>query len=354
MPTLLPPGTLIYHLGIMVCITLGLSGCHSRIDSGRLGLNDRGSFQFGLWGDMPYTRNNDVPKLAALIKDMNAADLAFTVYNGDTKDGSSRCDDETIGAGAAKLLNQTRAPTVYVPGDNEWTDCHRLSNGGYDALERLQYIRANLFGSGRSFGQTTMPLEQQGPPGKPYSENTRWIHKGVVFVGLNVPGSNNNRIHPEHCVSPKTSARKRQQCDDDINEYEERNRRNIEWLAESFQLATKTGAVGVMVIIHGDPGFDLPETEYLDERTLPEFDGYSEFLAALEEQARAYNGQVVLVHGDSHFFKVDKPLHSQSQLLKNFTRVETFGSPNIHWLRVTVDPRSRNIFVIEPMIVPGN
>ncbi len=67
-----------------------------------------------------------------------------------------------------------------------------------------------------------------------------------------------------------------------------------------------------------------------------------------------FKGQVVLVHGDTHFFKVDKPLLDQSHLIKNFTRVETFGSGNPHWVKATVDPKERNVFRFEPMIVPGN
>jgi hypothetical protein len=59
------------------------------------------------------------------------------------------------------------------------------------------------------------------------------------------------------------------------------------------------------------------------------------------------------VHGDTHYFRVDKPLLDRTSLLTNFTRLETFGSPHIHWVKVTVDPRSRNVFTFEPMIVPG-
>jgi len=44
----------------------------------------------------------------------------------------------------------------------------------------------------------------------------------------------------------------------------------------------------------------------------------------------------------------------QAHLVPNLTRLETFGSPNVHWVKVTVDPRSRNLFRFEPMIVPGN
>ena len=122
---------------------------------------------------------------------------------------------------------------------------------------------------------------------------------------------------------------------------------------ESFEVAKADEALAVMLIIQADPSFDLPETAE-DERTLPGFDGYDNFLAALVAETQAFDGPVVLVHGDTHFFKVDKPLLSQANLLENFTRVETFGSPNIHWVKVTVDPKSRNIFTFEPMIVPGN
>ena len=80
----------------------------------------------------------------------------------------------------------------------------------------------------------------------------------------------------------------------------------------------------------------------------------TKFLTELETQTRSFSGPVVLVHGDTHFFKIDKPLSNPINLLKNFTRVQTFGSPNIHWIKVSVDPASRNVFHFEPMMVQGN
>ena len=68
----------------------------------------------------------------------------------------------------------------------------------------------------------------------------------------------------------------------------------------------------------------------------------------------AGSNQVVLVHGDTHFFKLDKPLIDQAHLLPNFTRLETFGSPNVHWVKATANPRSRNYFTFEPMVVAAN
>jgi hypothetical protein len=35
-------------------------------------------------------------------------------------------------------------------------------------------------------------------------------------------------------------------------------------------------------------------------------------------------------------------------------RVETFGTPNPHWLHVTVDPDDPNVFTFRPRIVAAN
>jgi hypothetical protein len=40
--------------------------------------------------------------------------------------------------------------------------------------------------------------------------------------------------------------------------------------------------------------------------------------------------------------------------MKNFTRVETFGSPNVHWLRAFYDPKNPNLFEFKQQIVPEN
>src|SRR5262245_45231758 len=65
-------------------------------------------FSFGLWGDMPYAKANDAPKIPALIADMNASDIVFSLYDGDIKDGSSKCTDDIYEA-AIKMFNQFKA-----------------------------------------------------------------------------------------------------------------------------------------------------------------------------------------------------------------------------------------------------
>jgi len=307
------------------------------------------TFTFGLWGDMPYAKANDNPRLPALIKSMNKSDIAFSLYDGDIKDGSSQCSD-AIFDDAITLFGQFKKPVVYVPGDNEWTDCHRLNNGGYDNLERLARLRQTMFNSTRSFGQSSLVLEHQGAPGSAFAENTRFAHKGVVFVGLNIPGSNNNKVLDDKDCSKK-SARTPVQCDADNAEYADRDAANIKWLHESFVAAAKQKAKGLVVVFQADPGFDLPETEELDESQAPQFAGYRNFMQQLVSETEQFKGQVLLVHGDTHFFKLDKPLYSPTKLLPNLTRLETFGSPSIHWVHVTVDTHRPEVFTVRPVIV---
>jgi hypothetical protein len=322
------------------------------------------AFTVALWGDTPYSAA-EISKLPALIADINAAKVAFSVFDGDIKSGSSRCDN-VVYTDAIDRFNTFRAPMVYVPGDNEWTDCHRINNGSYNALERLSFLRQTMFAEEQSFGQRTLLLEHQGPLGGLYAENTRWTYGDVVFLGLNIPGSNNNKVgtgftttdcvFPAPPLAPKT-LRTQAECDADNAEYLARDAANISWLHDSFVLAKSRGLKGVMVVIQADMSFDLPETETFNERLHgPGFDidGYDNFIAALIAETKAFTGQVVLVHGDIHFFKVDKVLVDQAHLIPNFSRVETFGSPNVHWVKATIDPRSPNLFRFEPMIVPGN
>ncbi len=311
-----------------------------------------GVFTMGLWGDMPYAKADDQPKIPALLESINASDIAFSMYDGDIKDGSSQCADDIYDAAAA-MFNSLKKPVLYIPGDNEWTDCHRTNNGGYDNLERLNHLRKTMFSKAESYGMETVTPEHQGSPGEKFAENIRYSKGGAMFVGLNVPGSNNNKVNGDKDCTKK-SARTPDQCAADNAEYEERNMANIEWLNGSFEKAKAEGAKGLMIVIQGDVGFDIPETEDDDESRRPGKDGYAAFLDAVIAATRAYDGQVVLVHGDTHFFKIDKPLIDATHMLANFTRVQTFGSPNVHWLKVTVDAANPNVFTFNPVIVAAN
>src|SRR5919201_2091558 len=134
-----------------------------------------------------------------------------------------------------------------------------------------------------------------------------------------------------------------------------------------------------MIIGQADPGFDDSDptrSPTRDPKTLvendqlpatdpaapgPAPDGFHDFLTALRTLTIDFRKPVVYVHGDSHYFRVDKPLlDSQGRRLENFTRVETFGDNaangdnDVHWVKVLVDPKSRDVFAFQPQIVPEN
>jgi len=306
-------------------------------------------FAFGLWGDMPYKKAGDDKKLPAVLSSINQSDIAFSIYDGDIKDGSSKCTDDVY-SDALNMFNSLSKPVVYVPGDNEWTDCHRLNNGGYDALERLAYIRKVMFPTTASFGKYAMALEHQGKLGEKFVENTRFAHGGIVFAGINQPGSNNNLIMSEKECKLK-SARDNAQCDASNAEHLERDAANVAWMQSTFVMAKAQKAAGVVIVTQGDPGFDWPETEEVDESTDSAFSGYRHFMAKLAEQTEQFKGQVLFVHGDTHFFKLDKPLYSPTKMLPNFTRLQTFGSPSLHWVRVLVDTSTPHVFTVVPVVV---
>jgi hypothetical protein len=84
-------------------------------------------------------------------------------------------------------------------------------------------------------------------------------------------------------------------------------------------------------------------------------------MQALRQETVAFRRPVAVVHGDSHYMRIDKPFQdSLGRRLENFTRVETFGdnetngNNDAQWLRVDVDPSSREVFSFQPQIVPGN
>jgi hypothetical protein len=106
-----------------------------------------------------------------------------------------------------------------------------------------------------------------------------------------------------------------------------------------------------MIVWQADPNFNN-ESHLVDTRS---WDAYPDYVDALRAETLAFDGQVALVHGDSHYFKADKPLNGPSGgVLANFTRVETFGARNTHWVSASIDPSDPNLFEFAPQIVPAN
>ena len=317
-------------------------------------------FEFALIGDNPYAPTTGVlpnkkqvyppPMYLNLINDLNKNKLEFVVHAGDIKAGDTWCSDDVY-ANNLELFNTFKAPVIYLPGDNEWTDCHRANNGGFNPLERLALLRTKFYPTDRSLGKHTIRLKRQSedPKYSLYRENVMWNIGTALFVGINMPGSNNNRGR----TTPPF-------VDGDV-EYAARNAANIAWINKAFDLAAADRTIkGVMIIAQANP-FE----RFLEAVTPPyPASGYADFISTLRARTVAYGKPVVYVNGDTHYFRIDKPLTETypglgvatpgGARIYNFTRVEVFAQGDVHWVKVRVDPHDPNLFSLEPCIVPEN
>jgi hypothetical protein len=319
-------------LAIALAVAYGTSLASQSPSTPRANAAGSGRFSFALIGDMPYGPEGEL-KFPNVLADINAdRNLAFVAHDGDIKNGSSLCSDAMF-LNRLDLFNQFSHPLIYVPGDNEWTDCHRANNGAFEPMERLTFLRSLFFPDDESLGQRRLTLERQSadPTYATYREHVRWSVHNVLFAGLHIVGSNNNLGR-----TPAADA-----------EFRERNAATLAWLRETFAVARAENQKGVMLVIQANPGFELPP----GQRT-----GFNDFLAALEAETIAFGRPVVLVHGDSHYFRIDKPMIGtrSGRRVENFTRVETFGENDNHWLHVTVQPGNPNVFVFDQRIVAAN
>src|SRR5262245_58239781 len=296
-------------------------------------------FAFALIGDMPYgaARETTFARLVAQINRDN--DVDFVMHAGDIKAGSERCDDTLI-RHRFDLYQTFQRAFVYTPGDNEWTDCHRVNNGQYDPLERLAFLRSVFFlQPGQTTGGQLRPVRSQseGLVYPEFVENVMFRKQGVMFATVHVVGSNNN-LEPWTGISPTDSCSAPRA--DRISEFERRQAAALAWIDEVFAAAANTR--GVFLLIQANP-YNLPSNPVLCPS------GFQAFLTRVALRAQQYARPVILAHGDDHFFVMDQPLPN---LL--FTRLQTYGETLVHWVKVHVDPKSTGVFSIEQKIVREN
>jgi hypothetical protein len=290
-------------------------------------------FSFVALGCMPYGEAN-FPAFERLLAEISRQRPAFTVHCGDTKSGSE-APTEAFLVRMKDWFNRIDGAVMYTPGDNEWTDVHR---NGADPLVWLGKVRATYFAEERSLGRNPVPLvtQRRDPAHAQFVENARWTRGGVVFATVHVVGSNNN-------LSPNLPGA--------MDEFRARDAANASWIRATFAEARATEAPGVALFFQAEPINALAGAVRAQRDS-----GFTNFLATIEAEARAFAKPVLLVHADEHRYRLEPKVAFANGAgpIENVTRLETFGANDLHAVLVTVDPASPQVFLAGPLIVPSN
>ena len=274
------------------------------------------------------------PAYRHLIGLVNQLAPPFTVHIGDFKDGLADCGDAEYQR-QWQYFQRFDSALIYTPGDNDWLDCQRR---GDDPLERLQALRDRFFASPRSLGRRPIAVERQADhqpafapfapfaPFARYRENLRWVYParpgGVVFATFHTVGPRNGLDATLPAVRDEARAREAA---------------NAAWIRAAFALARSQGAPALVLATQAEsltyPDPDQPRRGVVHEA----------FAASIRDTllplAEAAPFPVLLVHGDFHHYITDQPfLNARGQRIRNLWRLEVFGEPRLHAVRVRVQP----------------
>ncbi|MBJ7353368.1 MAG: metallophosphoesterase [Thermoleophilaceae bacterium] len=299
------------------------------------------SFTTAVIGDTPYgaAQNANFPNdIAAINADPN---VGMVIHLGDIKNGSSQCTD-TYFQSIRSSFDTFADPLVYTPGDNEWTDCHRASNGNYNPLERLQKLRQVFFDRpGVTLGQNRTFVRSQQWRGFP--ENVRWRRNDIQFGVINLPGSNDDLVPWTGAWGDGLTVGPVQQ-----GEHDSRLAANLDWIDGVFSRAARHRTRAVVIGLQADM-FD-PEAAAANQVS-----AYAPIIHKIATRAAAYRKPVLLLNGDSHIFEADHPfaagqqastIYGETAVAPNVTRVTVNGSTTAphEWLKLRFDPGSAGVF----------
>ncbi|QHE92023.1 hypothetical protein PI93_018515 [Pandoraea fibrosis] len=306
-------------------------------------------FDFAVLGNTPFG-NSEVPLARSVLANIGDTQAAFVVHAGNLKDVSESCRDELV-TQRLNLLASSPKPLIYVPGANDWADCQRASEGNYNPVERLDFLRDHAFdddallGPGPvGFAQFDLTRQSEMARFRQYRENVRWFYQGVVFVGLNLPGNNNNY----------RSAGGRN------GEYEDRVIATRVWLQHALVYAQQKDAIGMVIIAQADPEFEPARSGGLggifSERAGRRgVDGYKDFRTQLQRLANRFKGAILLIDSGKTMRHTQPLRDAHGATIKTFTQLSSYGSPTANrWVRVRVDPRTPQLFRFESVVLPAN
>jgi len=285
------------------------------------------TFNVAVIGDSPYgiAYKDTAQYLAnpAFISVINAdTSLSLALHVGDIHSGKEYCT-EAYNLGVFNQWKSFKMPLVYVPGDNEWADCHKAKQGGGssvsdvityvttdggsfakgDPLANLSLVRSIFFPTtGQSLGTNPIAVHsQKNDYDKDHSADAQfvenvWFEKnGVLFMTINVPGGSNNDTDNWYGTSTMSNAQ--------ANEVATRTAANLRWLDTAFAQATANKDIAVVIQIQADMWDQDGATTGKAHLT-----EYKQFIDKIAAKTTAFAKPVLLINGDSHNYRSDNPL----------------------------------------------
>ncbi len=298
------------------------------------GQDKPGTYSFAVIGDVPYGADQ-IARFPSWIGQINSAGPRFTIHVGDIKNGSSRCDDSYYSL-IRSDFDVFEGPLVYTPGDNEWTDCHRANNGGFQPLGRLELDRSVFFPRpGLTLGQAPMEVTSQASDGLP--ENVMFRRQRIEFAVLHVVGSNDD-------LQPWTGIGNTAATLEQVAEEQHRMAGAVREVHAAFASARHKQDRAVALYLQADmfdPTYEPPATD---------ISAYAPLVQAIIDESASFSGDIYVFNGDSHVFNSDHPLAPGSPLLARYAALGVTGSAakveritvdgssnNVDWLKVTVN-----------------
>lgn len=338
LPTTPAAGAAPAHRWLTALLALALAGslggCQRRVHDPAPPPRE-GLPSLALIGDTPYgvQREADFDRVIDHIQ--NSAAVRLVLHTGDIKAGGERCDDAVLQRRFAQF-QRFRMAFIYTPGDNDWTDCHRRSNGTYHPLERLERVRALFFPQpGQSTGQHPIALRSQATePGQErhrrFVENNLWTFERVVMATVHVVGSHND-LMPWADLDPDDGWNTPRA--DRLAAYRGREAAALDWIDATFDEAERTGAPGVLLAMQANPALDSAPGSRARR-------GFDAVVERIVQRTRRLGRPVLLAHGDTHHQRVDRPMADTPGLL----RVENFGPEALQWVEIQIDAGHPEVF----------
>jgi len=241
---------------------------------------------FSVMGDVPYSSSGDATLQKQITDHNKYSPSEFMVHVGDIKPGGGGCPESVYQKVAGYLLN-LKVPTLIIPGDNEWTGCSNWD-------QAWSFWETHFMSFEQNFCCAPSVDRQNVRP-----ENFAWIKKGVLLIGINMPGGNKK--------NPSL--------------WDQRLQENADWVVQ--QLQDHVGEVrGAVIFAHSMKRTQDPI-----------------FFDQFQPAAAAFAKPILYIHGNDHSWKTDKPFPQQ-----NITRVCVDEGGKALPVQVTVTLNTQSMF----------